>query len=188
MVKIIYLAGTEEHPTDATEPRPSTFYRLGSLYGRLEEAPDTAADVHTLQVTNLPDSWSINLARQTGEYRLAPDRASQFYAPVVSGIAAPHTMSELEFGCELEFLAEHATGPPEEVTIGGHRITNHRAKVGDYRINLAVLEVTGKPFALGIYRQDELVRFIKYLDYQTGLDPAPELFWPPVGVDYRAVK
>lgn len=188
MVKIIYLAGTDERPIDAAGPRPRTFYRLGSQYGRLEEAPDANAAAQHLHVTNMPDSWTVDLASKTGEYRLVSDSSTRFLAPVVGDIEAPDALRALEFGCELAYLTEHAAGPPEEVTIGGHRITNHHASIGEYRIDLAILEVTGKPFALGIYRGDELVRFVKYLDYRTDLDPAPEKFWPPVGVNYRAVR
>ena len=137
----------------------------------------------------IADAIEREAPRDTREEGSSPRRhvldrgeTQEFHAPVFAGLDSPRFLRFLEFGCELAYVKQQSTEPPDARTINGLKLLSYTATDGKYRINLAVDEAAGTPYALGIFKNGDLVHYVRYLEYQRDLAPEPGLFQPPEGI------
>ena len=187
MVRIIYQNATPGLPENSLETVPKTLYRLGAKFGRLEQATRIGVETHGLLITNIPDRWKIDTITETGEYSYDASGTLRFRAPVFPEHEEEPFLRALEFGCELAFMVEHATEPPVEAEISEQPLLNYTVKNGRYRIHLAVLKETRRPIAAGLFEGDEMIHYIRYVDYRR-LPFNPGLFYPPSDMKIEVVE
>jgi hypothetical protein len=187
MVKIIYQNATPGLAEDSLETVPRTLYRLGTDFGRLERATRIGVETYGLLITNVPDRWKVDTITNTGMYYYDESAANRFTAPVYPDLAEVEFLRPLEFGCELEFMRQHATEPPVEAEISGRKLRNYTVKNGRYRLNLAVSQKTGLPLALGLFNGKEMIHYMRYVEYRI-LPFRPSLFYPPPDMEIVVVE
>jgi hypothetical protein len=178
MVRIVYQDATPGLSQESLETAPKTLYRLGTKFGRLEQATRIGVETHGLRITNVPDSWIIDTITETGRYTYDPTGSLHFRAPVFPAHRDVEFLRTLEFGCELAFMIEHSTEPPIEAEITEKKLLNYTVRNGRYRIHLAVLAETRRPVGVGLFEGEEMLQYIRYVDYRY-LPFNPGLFYPP---------
>jgi len=188
MVKVAIRDATPGLDRNSFAAQPKTFYRLGTKYGRVEEVPDREHGLHGLMVVSEPDVWMINLFTKTGQHIVDTGAPYHFHAPVLAAGDDPEFVKAFEFGCELEYLKQKSSGPPKPLDLNGRTLNSYTASEGEYKIVLVVDPATSKPFAATVHRGETVVRYIRYLEYETGLKPILALFAPPKGVKYTEAK
>ena len=119
-----------------------------------------------------------------GYYKMNRTTESWFRAPVFAEGEVPAKLATMEFGCEREFMQKHATAAPTKGKLKEFDILNYEVADGDYLVRLAIIERMDMPFGLGLYKDGELVRFLRYELYQDGLPAETSPFWPPPNVQY----
>ena len=110
MLHVVVSLQTDGQPSDAFITKPKTLYRLGSKYGRIEEASDPEHNVHLLFVVSEPDVWAVNLANQTGRHMIDPGPSLNFRAPALQAVKSAQ-WNEFEFGCEEDFMISRGVKP-----------------------------------------------------------------------------
>jgi len=183
LVKIAYRDATPTIPQDSFAAQPKVLYRLGTQYGRIDEATDPENLTKRLIVVNEPDTWRVNLLTKKGVYKYDRSEPLRFEAPIFDGPQHPEFLRSMEFGCELAFMKEHATQPPETVTVAERELLSYQLEQGRHRIMLAVIPGSERPFALGYFVDGEMVQYLRYLVYQDGLPADSRVFWPPAEIE-----
>jgi hypothetical protein len=110
MTKIEVILQSPDAPVGSFATKPKVFYRAGSRYCRVEEAPDPDQGIHGLMIINEPDWWMVNLFSKTARHGV--DSGPTFNCRLaIFAIGTPHSLDdeskqimELEFGRELEFF------------------------------------------------------------------------------------
>ena len=188
MVKVAIRDATPGLDRNSFAAQPKTFYRLGTKYGRVEEVPDREHGIHGLMVASEPDVWMINQITKTGQHIVDTGAPYHFHAPVLAVGDDPEFVKAFEFGCELEYLKQKSSGPPKSLNLNGRTLDSYVASEGEYKIVLVVDPATLKPFAATVHKGEKVIRYIRYLEYETGLKPDLALFAPPKGVQYTEPK
>jgi hypothetical protein len=183
LVRIAVRDATPTIPQDSFAAQPKVIYRLGKQYGRIEEATDPENLTKRLIVVNEPDTWRVNLLTKKGIYKYDRSEEQRFEAPVFNGSQHPEFLRPLEYGCELSFMKEHATRPPQTVKVAERELQSYEIEQGRYRVMLAVVPGSERPFALGYFVDGELVQYLRYLVYQDGLPADTRVFWPPAEIE-----
>jgi hypothetical protein len=186
MVRVVYQNATPGLAEDSLETAPKTLYRLGTKFGRLEQATRIGVETHGLRITNVPDSWIIDTITETGRYSYDASGSLHFRAPVFPAYEDAEFLSTLEFGCELAFMIEHSTEPPIEAEITEKKLLNYTVRNGRYRVHLAVLEESRRPVGVGLFEGEEMLQYIRYVDYRH-LPFNPGLFYPPADMKIEVV-
>jgi len=181
MVKITFLDATPGKAVGPATP-PRTLYRLGSHYARLEEPLDREHGVHGLIVVNRRDTWMVNLLAGKGQHIVDSAEQFEFHAPIVGGPAG--LFPAFEFGCELAWMKERGIAP-ERVTVDGRRLQRYETAEGNTTLRLLVDPQTETPLAVEFVEAGETLYFMRYVEYQTGLDPDMSLFEKPAGITFR---
>ncbi len=181
MVRIVYRDATPGINPDSFSAQPTTIYRLGSAYSRIEEAVDSENGIHGLAISAEPDSWMINLATKTGQHWI--DRSPPYVVrtPIFFGPTGPAALKSFEFGCELAYMKERGVRPQTAV-IAGRSLDMYEVSEGPHRILLAVISGTERPLATSHFKDGKPVLLLNYLQYDRGLEPDLGLFKPPAGV------
>jgi len=188
MVKVVIRNATPGLDPNSFAAQPKTFYRLGTKYGRIEEAPDREHGIHGLMVVSEPDLWMINLRSKTGQHFVDTGAPYHFHAPVLAGADDPEFVKAFEVGCELEYVKEKSSSPPRPVTMNGRTLESYVASEGEYQLVLVIDPATQKPFAATVKKGGKIVSFIRYLEYETELTPDLALFTPPSALTYTEAK
>ena len=108
MVKVVFREVTPGIDRGSFAAKPKTLYRLGSKYGRTEEALDSALKIHGLIIVDEPDVWMINLVTRTGQHIVDTGEPYHFHAPIVGGPDDPEVyyVQSPEESRELSLLPE----------------------------------------------------------------------------------
>jgi len=104
-----------------------------------------------------------------------------FHAPVFGAPDAPELLKSFEFGCELAYMKEKSVSP-ETAPIETRKLDSYRVSQGDLTIFLAVDSKLQKPVLAALHDGDKVVSVVKYLYYDSGLEPDLALFKAPSGV------
>jgi hypothetical protein len=184
LVRIVYRDRTPGLREYQFESQPVTVVRMGSEYGRIEEVAAPELGRHSVWISNEPDHWEVNLLTGIGSYKMNRTTDPWFRAPVFDEDEVPASMAELEFGCEREFMLQHATEPPKRAKLKEFDILNYEFRDGAYLLRFAIIERIEMPFGLGLYKDGELLRFLRYDLYQDGLPADTRPFWPPPNIQY----
>jgi hypothetical protein len=187
MVRVVFRDVTPGVDAGSFAAQPKTLYRLGTKYGRAEEALDSANGIHGLIVVNEPDLWAVNLATKTGQHSIDPDKPGQFRAAIVGGPGTPEVIRRLEFGCEFEYLkALGLIG--HKSTIDGAEVDQYEVIAGSNRVVVSFRTGTPQPMAYALYEQGKLTYDMRYVEYDTTLEPRISLFDKPQGISIEEAK
>lgn len=185
MVKITFRDATPGYEEGHFAKLPKTLYRWGSHFARLEEQPDLENGVHALIVVNNRDTWMINQAVKTGRHIVDKAVNFDFHAPLVGSHDSPFV--EFEFGCELAYMQERGV-EPTSIEIVDLDLQQYEFTVGAVSIRLMVDPKTSRPWALGVVERDEVVYLLRYVSYETGLEPNMELFTRPADIKWEKAE
>ncbi|HEY3449648.1 MAG TPA: hypothetical protein VGK67_25060 [Myxococcales bacterium] len=181
MTKVVARNVSPSVPRDSFAAQPKTFYRSGTRYGRVEEAPDREHGIHGLFVVDEPKAWMINLATKTGRTIVDPGPTFVFHAPIILRNKGEKAPPLLEFGLEPEFLKEHAA-TASKVTVGKREHAALTATVEGYRVTLLTDPSSKTPRRITVEREGKVVCEYEYLEHRRDLPLQPELFSPPEGI------
>lgn len=169
---------------------PKTIYRQGTLFARIEEEPDQANNIHGLIVMNNRDSWIVNRSTKTGTHVIDVDETPGVHAPILAGFQAqtnfPSVLTELEFGCEVEFfdVQKSPVTPLSGDTQG--RVKQALGSNGWMAV-LVRAGGSGAPQNLVLMKGDDVVFAVRYLAYERGV-ANDGLFLRPAGITYEEAK
>src|SRR4030095_7799611 len=150
-------------------------------YGRLEELLDSEHHNQGWMTANEPDLWMVNLVSKTGQHIVDRGEPYHFHAPVFGAPDAPEFLKTFEFGCELAYMKERSVSP-EPAPIETRKLEAYRVSQGNLTIFLAVDSKLQKPVLAALHNGDKVVSVVKYLNYDSGLEPDLTLFKAPSGV------
>lgn len=182
MIRITFRDATPGYEEGHFARLPKTLYRWGSHYARLEEQPDLENGVHGLIVVNNRDTWMINQAVQLGRHIVDEAANFDFHAPLVGSHGSPFV--EFEFGCELAYMEERGV-KPTSVRIADVDLLQYEFSVGTMSVRLMLNPDTGHPWAVGVIEQGRPVYLLRYVSYETGLDPDMALFTRPAEIRWE---
>src|SRR5262245_48774168 len=111
MIRVVFRDATPGLDSNSFSAKPKTLYRLGTRYGRLEEALDSENHIQGLMIANEPDLWMINLVTKSGQHIMDTGEPYYFHAPVFGAPDAPELLKSFEFGCELAYMKEKSVSP-----------------------------------------------------------------------------
>ena len=181
MIRVVFRDATPGLDSNSFTAKPKTLYRLGTRYGRLEELLDSENHIQQLMIANEPDLWMINLVTKTGQHIVDSGEPYYFHAPVFGAPDAPEFLKTFEFGCELAYMKEKSVSP-EAAPIETRKLESYRVSQGNLTIFLAVDSKLQKPVLAALHNGDKVVSVVKYLYYDSGLEPDLTLFKAPSGV------
>ncbi|HSM92343.1 MAG TPA: hypothetical protein VLT47_05595 [Anaeromyxobacteraceae bacterium] len=187
MVRLVTRDVSPGVQRDSFGAKPTTLYRLGEKYGRLEEEADPAAGIHGLIVVAEPRAWKVNLADMTGQSFTDPGPSFVFRAPIIPTPPKGPPPPMLELGMEYEFMRAHGA-KPKTVVVGGKPQEALVAQVEGYVITLAGDRASERPSRVKVEQKGKTLVELEYLEYAKDLAPRMELFAPPAGVRFSDAK
>jgi hypothetical protein len=162
--------------------QPKKFWRAGTKYARIEEAPDAVNRVHGLVIVNEPDAWMINLFDKSGRHMVDPGPTFNARLPIFDAISgASAGVTALEFGRELEFFAKDNAKRSGIESIRGKPTDRYELTVDTSKLILWISTESKKPLRISLIHGDHTQTF-EYVSYQDNLEFDPSLFWPPTGI------
>jgi hypothetical protein len=188
LVHLVTVDVTPGVPAASFGAQPRVMYRIGSDRVRIEEAPDVPNGIHGIVVMAEPNIWMANLYDRTGKHIVDPGPTFYAKAPIFYGTPGLSSkLTDLEFGCEADFIAANASTPVRSEQIAGSRFDVYRVDGGTDAVEILERSGTSVPSFVRYYQQGKLVEAIRYDLYVTGLPNDPALFVPPAGVQYSEV-
>ena len=185
MVKATLRNATPDINPNSFAAKPKTYIRLGTRYGRVEEAVDEEHGIHGLMVASEPDLWMINMLNKKGRHILDKEAPQHFHVPILAMPGDPEFLKGFELGCELEYVKSRSGGaPPQPQQLDGQTYDVYTATQGEHKIVLLVDPATGKPFSATSLKSGKVLMHVRYVDYATGLEPDLSLFVPPKDVRF----
>lgn len=186
---LIYI----EYKFNSDRIKPGTFedstrklWRVGHRYLRLQEAPDPAAQIHGLIITNAPNTYLINLFTMQGKHVVDPGPSIDVHVPVFA--AERHErLKALEMGHEFEYFAAPNTKIKYGVAIDGVRFDRYNVYFGDFEICMFAFAGTQTPFIVSLKHPDRDYA-VQYLKYEARDDVDYTLFDVPEGVKLTRVQ
>lgn len=182
MTKVVVRSVLPSLPQDSFARLPKTHYRSGSHFARTEEQLDPRLNLRGLIISNMRDTWLINLETKTANHIV--DRAETFdiYMPLLPLDPRKHRKSPLrkfEIGNEIAYMIDHKA-QKEELADGKQKYTLEQE-----RFKIEVIATTGsevQPLEVRAYQDQHLVTSLRYDDFDTSLPFKPELFECPEGI------
>jgi hypothetical protein len=186
MVKIVFRDASPGIDPNSFAGTPRTMYRVGDKLGRLEEAPNPATGAHLLFVVNHPDVWFVNLADKTGRHVKDPDPKGVFRVPVIAHPDLPELTKGLEIGREMEYMNENKAKKVGQEKLAGKECTRYVLDKGGASVSVWT---DGKvPVRVAVSREGKVLKVLQYDTYETGLQPANDLFTLPKGIAVKEAK
>lgn len=164
--------------------QPLSVYRLGNGKMRSEETPDPANHIHGLIVTAEPDTWMVNLDDGTGKHIVDQGPTFNAVVPLFGTTSYESKFSDLQLGCEAQFVAAHPDAAKRVELIGGVAFDAYRMVIGDDAVEILDRAGTATPAYARFLRSGKLLVALRYDLYQTGLPTDPQLFVAPTGITY----
>jgi hypothetical protein len=183
MMRIVTRNLTPGVNPDSFAGQPLTLYRQGARYMRTDEAPDRPQGLHLSIVIAEPDLWLVNRIDRSGKHMVDPGPTFEVHAPIVSGEGIPLELSELEFGCEADFVRSRAPQAVGRVRIGQVEASIHRLEIGEHRLDVA-MGPDARPLRVTYERAGAPQLVVGYDAYETALPFDPKLFSRPEGFTY----
>lgn len=164
--------------------QPLSVYRVGNGKMRSEEAPDPANHIHGLIVTAEPDIWMVNLDNGTGKHIVDPGPTFNAVAPLFGTTSYRSKFSDLQLGCEAQFVAAHLDAARRVELVAGVAFDAYRIAIGDDAVEFLDRAGTTTPAYARFFRNGKLLVALRYDLYQTDLPADPQLFVAPTGITY----
>ena len=185
MTKIVVRCVLPSVPEGSFGRLPQTHYRSGSHFARTEEALDKSMNLQGLIISNMRDSWMINLADKTGKHVVDRGKTFDVYMPLLPLNPSKHGESPLqrfEFGNEIKYLKEH--GAQEEgIVEGGETRVRYTLEQGGFKIIvLATAGAKSRPLEVRAFQEKELVTALHYDEFNASLRFNKALFECPDGI------
>lgn len=192
MTKIEVILGSPGVVAGTFASKPKVFYRSGTRYCRIEEAPDPDQGVHNLMIVSEPDYWTVNLLTKTARHAI--DTGPTFNCHLsIFAYGAPGSMDEetkeireLEFGQEIEFFKARGAVAAKGPILQKQETMVYRAKIGTAALALFTYGTPERPLAVGLQRGDK-----NDLYWYSGYGQAdfdPKLFAKPEAVKIEESK
>ena len=192
MTKIVHRDISTNYPASSFASKSTTLYRMGTKFGRTEEAPDPDMGIHGLFIVNEPDAWMINMMTKTGTHMVDRGPTFDFHAFIVTlpdrtmsqsdfRTFASSTVSKMEFGREMEFIKSR-NARKSLIQVGARSCDRYELQVDDYGIELFTKAGTEVPYQVKILKGNKVICYIQYESYQTDLPFDSTLFKPPAGI------
>lgn len=185
MVRITFRDATPGYEKGHFATLPKTLYRWGTHFARLEEQPDHENGVHALIVVSNRDTWMVNRVVKSGRHIVDKAVNFDFHAPLVGSHDSP--FSDFEFGCELAYMEERGV-EPTMIEIADLNLLRYEYSIDTLTIQLMIELETGRPWAVGMVERDEIIYLLRYVDYQTGLEPDMALFTRPADIKWEKTE
>ncbi len=168
--------------------QPTTYWRAGTKYARVAEAPDSQNHIHGLIIINEPDLWEINLFDKSGKHVVDPGPSFNVQLPIFEAPSGVKTkLDELEFGRELEFFSRNNARRSTGDVISGRTSDRHEVTIGGSRLVLWTDIKSKKPVRVSLI-QGMQTQTIEYLAYDDNLIFSLSLFQPPAGIAMKDSK
>lgn len=184
MVKITFRDATPGYEKGHFATLPKTLHRWGSHFARLEEQPDLENGVHALVVVNNRDTWMVNRAARTGRHIVDRAETFDFHAPLVGSHDSP--FADFEFGCELAYMQERGVEPTSVIIADLTLLQYEYSTGGALTIRLMIDPKTRHPWAVAVIERGQPVYILRYVTYETGLEPDMDLFTKPADIEWEA--
>ena len=183
------------------EAQPKIYWRAGTTYARIAEAPDPENHIHGLMIIAEPDIWMVNLEDKSGKH-LTDNGPSDVHMPIFpagSGVkvklrpispvpsGAKMTLSELEFCMELEFFAKNGATLSAGDALKGKPTELHELTTEGRKLTLWTDSASKKPIRISM-TQGTHTETYEYLSYQDDLAFDPSLFQVPAGIQLTDVS
>lgn len=184
MTKVIIVDNSPNIPKGSFEKVPKTTYLVGSKFARVEEAYDPSMNLHALLIISEPDIWMVNLANKTGKHTIDPGPDFNIHIPVLSGSDKENLFGDFEIGHELDFFRKIKGFRTYSKTMGGEKFDSYSVE----RKNLMVVVYTRQhsdiPIFVFLFKGNNVISIIRYLEYKKGLPIDPKLFRAPSNIHF----
>lgn len=193
MTKIVYRNITTNQMPESFGTQPTTLYRIGIKYNRIEESPDAVLRIHGLIISDEPDGWMINLMDKSGIHMIDGGPTYEVHDSIVSPPDPNESQAQFqsftksrisgfEFGHEMEFLRKNKAKTSGPLLIGRVACDRYELTIDDYAIEMFVKSGTEIPYWLRVTKERTEIRCLQYDFYKADLPPDFSLFKPPVGI------
>jgi len=177
--------------TKIIEPKPESgsfeaqekvWWRAGTKYARVAEAPDPKNHIHGLAIIKEPDVWMINLFEKSGRHSIDPGPTFNVHLPIFPEPSGNKMkVNELEFGNEVEFFQKNDAKQTSGELLDGKTTIRHDLILGDIRVVLWTDAKSKKPVRISLVQSAQR-ETIAYVAYDDELVFDPTLFLPPTGI------
>jgi hypothetical protein len=137
--------------------------------------------LHELMITSEPDTWMINLTDRTGKHITDPGPTFVVHAPVFPIEDLPKIFYSLELGKEFDFFQKVSHKEKHEKVIGGRKFDSYAVGTEGYMLVVYTNPGQEVPLFAVLFKGDDLIYTVKYLDYEKGLPFDGRLFKVPAG-------
>lgn len=183
MTMIVMRDTSPDVPRTSFAAKPRTLYRIGEMYGRVEEEQDPDRNILGLIIVSEPKIWIINLRDKTGRFMIDPGPSHVFRAPIISpeGPGQEQSLRDLEYGREYEFLhSNHAIHSNE--TVEGKSYDKLSLTIDGLTISLLSHTGEERPYRMTVSKWQKLLLQVDYDYYRRDLEPQMTLFEPPQNI------
>src|SRR5713101_754565 len=181
MTKIEVILQSPDAPVGSFATKPKVFYRAGSRYCRVEEAPDPDQGIHGLMIINEPDWWMVNLFSKTARHGVDPGPTFNCRLAIFAN-GTPQSLDdeskqimELEFGRELEFFKGRGAIPKKGPVLQSKETMGYMVTVGTTALALFTYGTPERPLAVSQKRNNGKTDIYWYSGYGDA-DFDPKLF------------
>jgi len=135
-------------------------------------------------VINAPRVWTVDRVSKTAQLAVDDDPTPNVHIPIFTDESLPAYVSEVEFGCEAEFIAHRATSHEPYASDKG-KATKHSIRAGAWKLSLVTREGREQPWLALLSKDDKVVGALRYLAYEVVEEVPPGLFELPPGIQVR---
>ena len=154
MTKIEVILQSPDAPAGSFAAKPKLFYRAGSRYCRVEEAPDPEHGIHGLMIINEPDWWMVNLFSKTARHGVDAGPTFNCHLAIFAN-GSPQSIDDeskqimqLEFGRELEFFKDRGATPKKGPVLQTKETTGYMLTIGTTALALFTYGTPQRPVAV----------------------------------------
>jgi hypothetical protein len=178
VTKLVIRFIAADLPADTSASKPKTMYVAGNRYARIEQETEPSSHAANLIIVNEPNIWAIDSADKIGSHSTNPGPDFTVHNPIF-GSDGPEELFGLEFGREVEFLAQVEAKSLEPKEIRGRKCETRQFEAKPYRILMYLDAEKNSPIELKAFKDEELKFTVEYLTYEKSLPFDSSLFEPP---------
>jgi len=185
LVHIVFREVTPGIDPASFGAQPRSLYRLGNGKSRSEEADDPAQHIHQVFVTDEPNTWLADLDDGTGLHVVDPGPTFFTHSPEFIGDGVSPRLTQLEFGCEADFIKDNALSPIRVEQVEGESYDVYRLDANGDAVEILKKHDKTTPTFTRYFRAQKLLLAWRYDLYETELKSDSSLFAPLAGIKYE---